>query len=76
MSALHQAVKDNDVDEVKRLLSTVHTSKLDINEEDEQGVTALIEACILGSEELVSLLLDAGEHTACCYFATPMSFIN
>ncbi|KAL9178804.1 hypothetical protein ACHAXT_003935 [Thalassiosira profunda] len=58
--ALHQAVRDNDVDEVKRLVATAASSQLDIHAEDEHGVTALIEACILGSEELVRVLLDAG----------------
>lgn len=57
---LHQAVKSNDAIEVKRILSTALPSQLDINEEDENGVTALIEACIMGNEELVTILLDAG----------------
>ena len=57
---LHEAVKRNDIDEVKRLLASTSESNLDINEEDSNGVTALIEACISGNENIVKLLLEAG----------------
>ena len=62
MSALilHEAVKRNDIDEVKRLLASTPESNLDINEEDSNGVTALIEACIAGNENIVKFLLDSG----------------
>lgn len=55
-------MKDGDVPGVRRLLQLARKqpSTLDINEEDGNGVTALIEACILGDEELVTILLAAG----------------
>ena len=54
---LHTAVKDNDVVKVKEILQN---KTVDINREDENGITALIEACISGNEEIVQILLDAG----------------
>ena len=54
---LHEAVRKNDVEQLNTLLSDITFDK---NEEDENGVTALIEACIIGNEDIVKLLLDAG----------------
>mmetsp|Transcript_1930 Transcript_1930/g.2350 ORF Transcript_1930/g.2350 Transcript_1930/m.2350 type:complete len:173 (+) Transcript_1930:140-658(+) len=54
---LHNAVKQRDVEKLKELLAT---NAIDINAEDDLGVTALIEACIIGDEEIVMLLLEAG----------------
>lgn len=54
---LHEAVKQNDIDKISSILSS---SIVDINAEDENGVTALIEACISGNEKIVQMLLDAG----------------
>jgi len=57
---LHQAVKKTDIQQINTFLSVNSISSIDINEEDENGVTALIEACIIGNESIVKLLLDAG----------------
>ena len=57
---LHEAVKQNDVAKVKKILESNNTSSIDINAEDEAGITALIEACISGNEEIVNILLEAG----------------
>ncbi len=57
---LHDAVKRNDVDEAKHILSSREITGIDVNAEDENGVTALIEACIFGNEEMVKLLLEQG----------------
>ncbi len=54
---LHTAVKENDVAKVNEILQK---KIIDINLEDENGITALIEACISGNEEIVQILLDAG----------------
>lgn len=66
---LHEAVKQNDAVKVKEILegngsnTTISGSSsgtIDINAEDDNGVTALIEACISGNEEIVKMLLEAG----------------
>lgn len=57
---LHQAVREEDIVNVKGLLSNATSLGLDINAEDENGMTALIEACVVGNENLVHLLLQAG----------------
>ncbi len=57
---LHDAVKRNAVDEIKRILSKRESTGIDVNAEDENGCTALIEACISGNEEIVNLLLQQG----------------
>ena len=54
---LHEAVKRHDTEKVKEILES---DTVDINAEDEAGVTALIEACINGDEEIVKILLEAG----------------
>ena len=55
-------MKKDDVETIKSLLSTAKnsSSELDINAEDENGVTALIEACISGNQTIVEILLEAG----------------
>lgn len=60
VSPLHQAVRSNDIERIKFLLSEAGKRNLDINAEDSNGITALIEACIHGNEEIVTLLLNAG----------------
>ncbi len=57
---LHEAVKQNDVAKVKEILESKDKTTIDINAEDDNGVTALIEACISGNEEIVKILLGAG----------------
>ena len=54
---LHVAVRDNDVAKVNEILES---NAVDINKEDENGISALIEACIAGNEEIVQILLEAG----------------
>ena len=51
---LHGAVKRNDITLIKSLLST----SIDANEEDENGITALIEACMSGHQTIVEILLQ------------------
>lgn len=55
---LHEAVRNDDIPTVKRLLSS--SPLIDKNAEDDNGITPLIEACISGNIEIVQLLLDAG----------------
>lgn len=55
---LHAAVQSRDVTTIRLLLED---SKVNKNSEDAIGVTALIEACILGYEDIVQLLLS-NEH--------------
>ncbi|KAL7519134.1 hypothetical protein ACHAWX_003926 [Stephanocyclus meneghinianus] len=57
ISPLHQAIKEDNEVEVKRLISL---STTDLNEEDSNGITPLIEACISGNESIVTTLLNAG----------------
>ncbi|OEU14952.1 ankyrin [Fragilariopsis cylindrus CCMP1102] len=61
---LFRAVKDANFEEVNRLLSIASAATgtiFDIvNEEDDNGMTPLIEACISGDERIVRLLLDSG----------------
>lgn len=63
---LHNAVRQNDTQKVKDILTLADTSSnsnnhiIDINAEDDNGITALIEACISGNEEMVNILLKAG----------------
>lgn len=54
---LHTAIKAGDADEVHRLISLPTTN---LHEEDSNGVTPLIEACISGNESIVKTLLKAG----------------
>lgn len=58
---LHQAVKDKDINRIKVLLSNgLNSHDIDVNKEDSNGITALIEACIQGNQEIVTLLLNSG----------------
>lgn len=57
-SYLFALVKNNDIELVKSLLS--ENTDLDINAEDENGITALIEACIIGNVTIVEILLENG----------------
>jgi FOG: Ankyrin repeat len=58
---LHRAVKQNDIDRIKFLLSKgLNSIDIDVNAEDTNGITALIQACIQGNEEIVTLLLNSG----------------
>ncbi|KAL3805695.1 hypothetical protein HJC23_005939 [Cyclotella cryptica] len=59
MLPLHQAIKQDNEDEVNRLISL---STTDLHEEDSNGITPLIEACISGNESIVNALLNAGCH--------------
>lgn len=54
---LHDAVKDGDIEKVKRILED---DTVDKNLEDNDGVTALIEASIAGNEEIAKILIEAG----------------
>ena len=53
-------MKSDDLELVQSLLSNASSSNLDINAEDEHGVTALIEACISGNQAIVETLLAHG----------------
>mmetsp|Transcript_2122 Transcript_2122/g.4482 ORF Transcript_2122/g.4482 Transcript_2122/m.4482 type:complete len:183 (-) Transcript_2122:744-1292(-) len=55
---LHAAVLSNDVEAVRRILSP---GRVDPNLEDNNGVTALIEACIAGHNEVVEVLIKEGK---------------
>ena len=55
---LHAAVIAHDVAAVRSLL---RTGGVDPNQEDENGVTALIEACLAGYSDLVAVLINEGE---------------
>lgn len=58
---LHLAVKAGDEEKVKELLSkSKETGLHNIDEEDPNGFTPLIEACVAGNESLVKLLLNSG----------------
>ena len=52
---LHDAVKAEDIEKIKQLLSD---DSINPNEEDENGITALIEACLTGNESIVQILMD------------------
>lgn len=55
------AVKSNDIRALKAcILMSKNTSSFSLNYEDENGVTGLIEACIAGNTEMVTMLLNAG----------------
>ena len=54
---LHNAVKQNDIEKVKEI---IQNEAVNINSEDENGITPLIEACISGNEDIVYFLLEAG----------------
>lgn len=55
---LHAAVLANDASAVRRILEE---AKVDPNLEDANGVTALIEACIAGYNDLVEILITEGK---------------
>uniref|UniRef100_A0A7S2HI09 Ankyrin n=1 Tax=Helicotheca tamesis TaxID=374047 RepID=A0A7S2HI09_9STRA len=55
---LHAAVLSNDADSVRSILLK---GKVDPNLEDSNGVTALIEACIAGYDDLVEILIKEGK---------------
>ena len=58
---VQSAVKSNDITALKAcILMSKQVEEIDLNGEDEDGKTGLIEACIAGSEEMVQLLLNAG----------------
>ena len=56
---LREAVKQNDIEIIKAILQK-EESKTDINQEDDNGITPLIEACIEGNAAIVELFLHAG----------------
>ena len=58
--SVQATVKANDMNALKSCISMSESGDLDLNQEDENGVTGLIEACIAGNAEMVELLLDAG----------------
>jgi len=51
----HEAVKSNDIPKIRLL---IEDESIDVNQEDENGVTSLIEACILGNIEIINLLIN------------------
>ena len=55
---LHAAVLANDASAVRK---TLEERKVDPNLEDDNGVTALIEACIAGYNDLVEILITEGK---------------
>ena len=55
---LHAAVLSNDAEAVRIVLSS---GRVDPNLEDGNGVTALIEACIAGNNEIVEILIKEGK---------------
>lgn len=59
-SQVRTAVKTNDVRALKSLICMAENGEFDLNQEDENGVTGLIEACISGDAKMVRMLLDAG----------------
>eukprot|EP00555_Chaetoceros_dichaeta_P010162 CAMPEP_0198265540 /NCGR_PEP_ID=MMETSP1447-20131203/23105_1 /TAXON_ID=420782 /ORGANISM="Chaetoceros dichaeta, Strain CCMP1751" /LENGTH=178 /DNA_ID=CAMNT_0043955081 /DNA_START=33 /DNA_END=569 /DNA_ORIENTATION=+ len=52
---LHEAVKAGDIATVRTIIAE---KSINANEETENGITALIEACIAGNAEIANLLLD------------------
>src|SRR6185312_2284740 len=63
LTALQSAILDNDADEVRRLLDQ---TKVDVNETDNDGHTALHIAALLNSEKFVELLLEYDADTEAC----------
>ncbi|RXJ88088.1 ankyrin repeat domain-containing protein [Arcobacter sp. CECT 8985] len=55
MNALIQAVLNNDIEEVKVLLSRGY----DVNEPDKQQMTALLHSCAEQNEEIMKVLIEA-----------------
>ena len=69
------AVKTNNIQALKAcILMAENVPSFNLNGEDEDGVTGLIEACISGNTEMVQLLLDAGcpAHPSPPYRHTPL----
>mmetsp|Transcript_27427 Transcript_27427/g.57233 ORF Transcript_27427/g.57233 Transcript_27427/m.57233 type:complete len:185 (-) Transcript_27427:304-858(-) len=57
---VHTAVKTNSIEALKAcVFKATEIPSFSLNQEDENGVTGLIEACISGNTEMVQLLLDA-----------------
>lgn len=56
-SPLVDAIRAQNVDKVKELIKN---EGKDVNEEDEKGITPLIEATLTGNESLVKLIMEAG----------------
>ena len=55
------AVKSGDMEALKACIHMAKTvPAFDLNGEDDDGVTGLIEACIAGNEGMVRILLEAG----------------
>jgi ankyrin repeat protein len=58
---VQSAVKSNNITALKAcILMSENISSFSLNNEDEDGVTGLIEACIAGNTEMVEMLLEAG----------------
>lgn len=57
---LFEAIKAQNIDKVRSLIKESKTPKEDIVNEDERGMTPLIEATLTGNISLVKLLTDAG----------------
>ena len=58
---VQSAVKSNNITALKAcILMSENISSFSLNNEDENGVTGLIEACIAGNTEMVEMLLEAG----------------
>lgn len=55
MNALIQAVLSNDIEKVRVLLNTGY----DVNEQDEQKMTALLHSCAEQNEEIMKVLIEA-----------------
>lgn len=57
---LHSAIKKGEYDLAKKLILNAKETNLDLNEETDQHITPLIEACISGSTDIVQMLIDSG----------------
>ena len=58
---VQSAVKTNNLKALKAcILMAKEITHFDLNGEDEDGMTGLVEACIAGNTDMVQMLLDAG----------------
>lgn len=56
---LHQAAKSGNIEQLRSILSS--NKSIDPNQEDENGVTALIEACLNGHKDIAQILIEEAE---------------
>ncbi|KAL5971061.1 Ankyrin repeat and MYND domain-containing protein 2 [Taenia solium] len=57
LSIFHKAVLDGDVEKVKAFLTT---GQVKVDEPDEDGMTALLQACYRGNVKIAKILIDSG----------------